>query len=1085
MFLKRKLTPDDIEAMRKEGNMRGLVRALQSKDSPAYMAAFQELSRIKPAPVQEILPLLKHRDQAIRYRAVRLLGEMEDTAAVPDLVHMLVQYEADEQMVIFATRALDLLDWTPSNDRAGALYYCRKKDWLKCVPCGHAAVEPLMKKLTGYLQSQEGETREAEHIEKIAEALAKIGEPACTSVCDLVFNTDQEISFVGKSIVLQMGPAAVPQLINMLATNQQESACVVIVELLHKIGDERASRAIVQKLLTSQPRCQKLCSEALSAFGGQITAQELVNAQLSVIEHTQWDAASPEYDARTIETAKRQLSYIERALGAIGMPALEIFLQHFDTHNERQLREMMTTIERMGTVVYDPIVERLSSPQVIVRDRVVRVLTLLRWQPETPREKAEFLIATRQWDAIKALGSDAFAPLLAALRYDEYGFRIKAAEALAVMGAPLSDVEDKVYWAVFSQQFNRLVELHRSAVKPLLHLLQEAVKPDTPHKDEPIRIPLIKGITQVLTQLGSDAVVDLVMVLEQQPNYMRVYAVNILTAIGESTVPLLMNTVRKHEDGQVRELAAQALSQIKETPVSFYRDCLMNRSSQLRRIGVRYFAEHPDPSMLRQLFHIIEQENDSSQVRIAAIRALGAYPQENVLPVLKGVLFQSRHQNLQIAAFQALKTRAVVVEDLELIGLMVDQITGGEGMVSHSAGEALGSIGGNAAVGMLMDLLKQYEGQLSLMAAQPNVEASYRHLEQKRTTIVRVLSLMQGRAVASMFHRCAEDALPWLDSYQEVFLKIGDPAREQLIAELTSPFFYRRRLAARLLNHLNWSPDSSETAAAFVIARERWDEVLQYGMYAVNPLLELLDADQEEYQRKAAELLDAIGWEPEPDQTGCRYWLAKGQVKTCIVAGEMAVMPLVQALERAVIAIDARKKQGAVEVGRLNARLQAIKEALHGIGPEGVPAIAALFTSPTTLELVRPHLAHVLSYADKPEGKYLLAALTDKNSFMPVRQQAAYALGEMGCVYAVEPLFALLKAGSTNAYFLQDCMKAILAICKQTNQQAVLHEIRQTMQNALGTGEIKEHELRSIGIQAVNVCNHRLMPDSSGNTGLV
>ena len=125
-----------------------------------------------------------------------------------------------------------------------------------------------------------------------------------------------------------------------------------------------------------------------------------------------------------------------------------------------------------------------------------------------------------------------------------------------------------------------------------------------------------------------------------------------------------------------------------------------------------------------------------------------------------------------------------------------------------------------------------------------------------------------------------------------MFLKIGEPAREQLIAELTSPFFYRRRLAARLLNHLNWTADNSETAAAFVIAREKWDDVGQYGMKAVNPLLELLDADQESYQKKAVELLDEIGWKPEPNQTGCRYWIAKGDYKTCIVAGAMAVMPL-------------------------------------------------------------------------------------------------------------------------------------------------------------------------------------------------
>ena len=103
---------------------------------------------------------------------------------------------------------------------------------------------------------------------------------------------------------------------------------------------------------------------------------------------------------------------------------------------------------------------------------------------------------------------------------------------------------------------------------------------------------------------------------------------------------------------------------------------------------------------------------------------------------------------------------------------------------------------------------------------------------------------------------------------------------------------------------------------------------------------------------------------------------------------------------------------------------------------------------------------------------------------MIVRQQSAFALGEMACVYAVEPLFEIVKNGSPNPRFMEDCMNAILAICKQTNQQSVLHEIRQTMQNKLGVGEIKDEKLRQIGSQVVYICNHRLKPDSNGNTGL-
>ena len=109
------------------------------------------------------------------------------------------------------------------------------------------------------------------------------------------------------------------------------------------------------------------------------------------------------------------------------------------------------------------------------------------------------------------------------MRYDSYDFRVKAAETLTAMNAPLASAEDKVYWAVFTQQFTSFVTIRRGAVKPLLYLLEEAANPDSAYKNEPLRVPIIKGITQTLTELGSEAVVDLVMVLEQKPNYMRVY----------------------------------------------------------------------------------------------------------------------------------------------------------------------------------------------------------------------------------------------------------------------------------------------------------------------------------------------------------------------------------------------------------------------------------------------------------------------------------------------------------------------------------------------------------------------------------
>jgi HEAT repeat protein len=1084
MFFQRKLTPTDVENFRKEGNLRGLLRALQSKEAPAHLAAFQELSRIAPAPVKEVAALVTHRDKSIRYRAVRLLGEMEDPAAIPVVAQVLRDNENDPQMIMYATRALDILDWTPTHDLAGVLYFCRKKQWLRCVPCGAVAVEPLIAHLLALLMVDESDWEPANEkmAGEITRALAEIGEPSANAVVPLLFHPHEKVAAAAHTVVTKLGKTAVPPLLAQLQQQQQEAPCVLIADLLKKVGDEDTSAALIQKMLSAEPRCQVACCEALSAFGKSHTAREVIKAQQVVIASTVWNNADAAFDTRKAEVARRQLGYLERVLSAIGKPALDVILQHINTENALLLDQFMNAIERMGTVVYDPIIALLDSPQVLVRERVVRILKVLHWVPEDPQEKAEYHIAQRQWEPLLALGEDAVKPLIKSLYCDSYNIRARAADSLSQLQAVLVNTEDKVRWGVFSQQFDDLVALGRSAVKPLLHLLREAVDPESPYKTEELRTPVVKGIMHALREIGADAVVDLVMMLEGDAVYLRAYAINILVPIGEPAIPLLINTVRRHDNEQVRQMAAQALSQIKETPASFYRDCLINRLPQLKRIAARYFHENPDPAVLRFLLQLANETGESYPVRLSAIEALGSYTDSQVLPVLKEVLFSSNQPEVQTAALDALAERGVLVEDLDLIGFMVDQMTSSTGAMSVSARKALSSAGGVTAVNTLMDLLNQYDGQLSLLALQSGPPGEYQRIEQLRMIAVQVLIGMGVRVVEPMFRRCAMESMPWLDSFQQVFVALGQPVKDRLIPELVSPFFFRRRMAARLLERLEWVPETEELHAALLIAHERWEEVLPFGSHAVNPLLELLDADQEMYQRKAAQLLDGVGWSPSSDQVGCRYWIARGQYQNCTLAGEMAVVPLLQALEKTVIQIDARESQTPqVDTAALKLRRKQIKEALLGIGPEAVALMTEHFRSPTTIELLRPHISHVLAYADGPHGEHLLPLLMNRDELMIVRQQSAYALGLMGCTRAITPLLMIIPKEQIHQGLVKDCLEGLLGITRHTDNQAHLHEIRLKIKEYLGTGVIKAEGLRQLGIRILHICDHKLSPSSDAS----
>ncbi|MCP4536735.1 MAG: hypothetical protein GY832_06275 [Chloroflexi bacterium] len=112
-------------------------------------------------------------------------------------------------------------------------------------------------------------------------------------------------------------------------------------------------------------------------------------------------------------------------------------------------------------------------------------------------------------------------------------------------------------------------------------------------------------------------------------------------------------------------------------------------------------------------------------------------------------------------------------------------------------------------------------------------------------------------------------------------------------------------------------------------------------------------------RQAAAESLDDLGWQPDRNETGAVYWIAKRQWDKCVELGTLAVELLIVTLK-----------------DRDRAVRRAAAEALGKVG-------------------------------DARAVKSLIAALNDQNR--AVRRTAAEALGKVGDVRAVEPLIAALK----------------------------------------------------------------------------
>ncbi len=196
-------------------------------------------------------------------------------------------------------------------------------------------------------------------------------------------------------------------------------------------------------------------------------------------------------------------------------------------------------------------------------------------------------------------------------------------------------------------------------------------------------------------------------------------------------------------------------------------------------------------------------------------------------------------------------------------------------------------------------------------------------------------------------------------------------------------------------------------------------------------------------RRRAAGALDALGWQPDQNEAGATYWVAKSQWDQSVAIGTPAVEPLIAALKDGVVYVrkdaagalkqlgDARAVEPLIVALKDSAKdvRQATAEALGQLGAPGVESlIAALKDSDQD---VRQRAAKVLDalgwqpdrneawatyWIAEPQWDQCVAIgapavepliATLKDSDEDVRKNAAKALGRLGAPTAEPPIAAL------------------------------------------------------------------------------
>ena len=187
--------PPDIDKLRQQKDIHGLIQALMYKDLDIQWRAAEALGEMGPdgmdhllggltsrnkhirlgvmealgeikahEAVQPLIQALHDPDNEVRWEAALALGEIGDERAIPPLVERLKDH--DRFVRYGAAVALDKFRWQPDTETLHAYVHLGKQEWKEMVAIGEAAIEPLGVALTDH---------DSEIREKAVRALGAIG----------------------------------------------------------------------------------------------------------------------------------------------------------------------------------------------------------------------------------------------------------------------------------------------------------------------------------------------------------------------------------------------------------------------------------------------------------------------------------------------------------------------------------------------------------------------------------------------------------------------------------------------------------------------------------------------------------------------------------------------------------------------------------------------------------------------------------------------------------------------------------------------------------------------------------------------
>ena len=596
-------------------------------------------------------------------------------------------------------------------------------------------------------------------------------------------------------------------------------------------------------------------------------------------------------------------------------------------------------LREIGDEAIPPLVEALDAPEGSIRRAAASVLRDLGWKAPDDAGAIRHLIAGEAWLDVADYGETAVDPLIRILNSPDTEVWWNAARTLGEIGAPsagpLVDLLHEGDGEVRPLAAMALAEIGLPAVEALIELLSD--------------LSLRGTAAKALVKIGEPAVGACIRALEKGGGEAQEEALReILAALGEAAVPSLIQALTSGRS-RVRGHAAGILGEMSWEPWSDAERAwyLIAREEWMELVLIGAPAVVP---LIRAL------DGDDDRIRGEVAATLGEIGDPAAVGPLVDVLADDAVAPVAADALVAIGNPAVV----PVLGLL----DGRSATARENAVEVLGRLGAPEAVPAVVELLRSGGDRLHRKA-------------------VDALVGIGAPATAALIPLLGEDG----DGHAgatDALTGIGEATVPPLTEALADESSRVRMGAATVLERLGRVPEGVEGRAAYLIALQRWPEVVDLGPPVVDLLVARFGDPDADVRAGAADALACLGAPAVPSLIRLlgKKSLRGPAEETLVRIGEAAVEPLIRALNAS------RLRKTAAGV-------------LVRIGRPAAGALVPVLGHPDTGQTA----AEILATMGEPALDALVGALA--NDDPGVRQRAGDVLVGLGDA-AVGPLIGAL-----------------------------------------------------------------------------